>query len=113
MAIQCCASPQHVQIFSHEVSKFTHIGVTRGVRCTPEHIIITAGSQGALDLAARTLLSSGEAAWLENPDYFGARVRAWFQCLSMSKDSWWRSDESGVSRRAWSPPPPHTSSPQE
>ncbi len=49
------------------------IGVTRGVRCTPEHIIMTAGSQGALDLAARTLLSPGEAAWLENPGYFGAR----------------------------------------
>ncbi len=50
-----------------------HIGVTRGVRCTPEHIIMTAGSQGALDLAVRTLLSPGEAAWLENPGYFGAR----------------------------------------
>ncbi|QBD76003.1 PLP-dependent aminotransferase family protein [Ktedonosporobacter rubrisoli] len=50
-----------------------HIGVTRGVRCTPEHIMITAGSQGALDLAARTLLSAGEAVWLENPGYFGAR----------------------------------------
>ena len=49
------------------------IGVTRGVRCTPEHIIMTAGSQGALDLAVRTLLSPGEAAWLENPGYFGAR----------------------------------------
>lgn len=50
-----------------------HIGVTRGVRCTPEHIIITAGSQGTLDLAVRTLLNPGEAAWLENPGYFGAR----------------------------------------
>ena len=50
-----------------------HIGVTRGVRCTPEHIIMTAGSQGALDLAVRTLLNPGEAAWLENPGYFGAR----------------------------------------
>src|SRR6266700_798387 len=50
-----------------------HIGVTRGVRCTPEQIIITAGSQGAYDLAVRTLLSPGEAAWLENPGYFGAR----------------------------------------
>jgi GntR family transcriptional regulator/MocR family aminotransferase len=50
-----------------------HIGITRGVRCTPEHIIMTAGSQGALDLAVRTLLSPGEAAWLENPGYFGAR----------------------------------------
>lgn len=50
-----------------------HIGVTRGVRCTPEQIILTAGSQGALDLAVRTLLSPGEAAWVENPGYFGAR----------------------------------------
>jgi GntR family transcriptional regulator / MocR family aminotransferase len=49
------------------------IGITRGVRCTPEQIILTAGSQGALDLAARTLLNPGEAAWLENPGYFGAR----------------------------------------
>ncbi|HLZ55315.1 MAG TPA: PLP-dependent aminotransferase family protein [Ktedonosporobacter sp.] len=50
-----------------------HIGITRGVRCIPEQIIITAGSQGALDLAVRTLLNPGEAVWLENPGYFGAR----------------------------------------
>ncbi len=50
-----------------------HIGITRGVHCTPEQIILTAGSQGALDLAVRTLLNPGEAAWLENPGYFGAR----------------------------------------
>jgi len=50
-----------------------HIGVTRGVRCTPEQVIMTAGSQGALDLAVRTLLGPGEAVWLENPGYFGAR----------------------------------------
>lgn len=49
------------------------IGITRGVRCTPEQIILTAGAQGALDLAVRTLLNPGEAAWLENPGYFGAR----------------------------------------
>jgi GntR family transcriptional regulator/MocR family aminotransferase len=50
-----------------------HIGITRGVRCVPEQIILTAGSQGAFDLAARTLLNSGEAVWMENPGYFGAR----------------------------------------
>jgi GntR family transcriptional regulator/MocR family aminotransferase len=50
-----------------------HIGITRGVRCTPEHVILTAGSQGALDLAARTLLDPGDAAWIENPGYFGAQ----------------------------------------
>src|SRR5215471_6810415 len=49
------------------------IGITRGVRCVPEQIIITAGSQGAFDLAARTLLNAGEAVWMENPCYFGAR----------------------------------------
>jgi GntR family transcriptional regulator / MocR family aminotransferase len=51
----------------------THISLTRGVRCTPEQVILTAGSQGAIDLAVRTLLNPGEAAWLENPGYFGAR----------------------------------------
>ncbi len=49
------------------------IGITRGVRCTPDQIILTAGSQGALDLAVRTLLNPGEAAWVENPGYFGAQ----------------------------------------
>jgi GntR family transcriptional regulator/MocR family aminotransferase len=50
-----------------------HIGITRGVRCTPEQIIVTAGTQGALDLAVRTLLDPGDSAWIENPGYFGAR----------------------------------------
>jgi GntR family transcriptional regulator / MocR family aminotransferase len=50
-----------------------HIGITRGVRCAPEQIIITAGSQGAIDLAVRTLLGPGEAAWVESPGYFGTR----------------------------------------
>lgn len=50
-----------------------HVGITRGVRCTPEQVIITAGSQGALDLAVRTVLNPGEAAWMENPGYFGAQ----------------------------------------
>lgn len=50
-----------------------HIGITRGVRCTPEQIIITSGAQGALDLASRTLLAPGDVAWIEDPGYFGAR----------------------------------------
>jgi len=51
-----------------------HIGITRGVRCSAGQIIITAGSQGALDLAARTLLDPGDPAWIENPGYFGAQT---------------------------------------
>lgn len=50
-----------------------HIGVTRGVRCSPEQVIITSGSQGALDLVARTLLDPGDGAWVEDPGYLGAR----------------------------------------
>jgi len=49
------------------------VGVSRGVRCGPEQVIVTAGTQGALDLAARTLLPAGEAAWVEDPGYFGAQ----------------------------------------
>jgi GntR family transcriptional regulator / MocR family aminotransferase len=50
-----------------------HIGIARGVRCSPDQIIITAGTQGALDLAVRTLLDPADSAWIENPGYFGAR----------------------------------------
>ncbi|MBO0781883.1 MAG: PLP-dependent aminotransferase family protein [Ktedonobacteraceae bacterium] len=50
-----------------------HIGITRGVHCSPEQIILTAGSQGALDLVARVLLDPGDLAWIEDPGYPGAR----------------------------------------
>jgi GntR family transcriptional regulator/MocR family aminotransferase len=50
-----------------------HIGITRGVHCSPEQIILTAGAQGALDLVARVLLDPGDLAWMEDPGYSGAR----------------------------------------
>jgi len=50
-----------------------YVALSRGVRCEPGQVIVTAGAQQALDLAARVLLERGEAAWLENPAYFGAR----------------------------------------
>src|SRR5207302_11107035 len=51
----------------------THIGLTRGVHCSSEQIILTTGAQGALDLVARVLLDPGDAAWSEDPGYSGAR----------------------------------------
>jgi GntR family transcriptional regulator/MocR family aminotransferase len=50
-----------------------HIGLTRGVHCAPDQIILTAGSQGALDLIARVVLDPGDLAWVEDPGYSGAR----------------------------------------
>jgi GntR family transcriptional regulator/MocR family aminotransferase len=51
----------------------THIGLTRGVHCSPEQVIITIGARGALDLVARMLLDPEDAAWIEDPGYSGAR----------------------------------------
>lgn len=45
----------------------------RGVRCTPDQVIIVAGSQQGLDLSARVLLDPGDKAWVEDPGYMGAR----------------------------------------
>jgi GntR family transcriptional regulator/MocR family aminotransferase len=46
---------------------------SRGVRCTPEQVIIVSGSQQGLDLATRVLLDIGDKAWIEDPGYMGAR----------------------------------------
>lgn len=45
----------------------------RGVRCEPDQILVTSGSQQGLDLAARLLLAPGDTAVVEEPGYEGAR----------------------------------------
>ena len=51
-----------------------HVTATRGVTCTPERVVVVAGAQAALDLCARLLLDPGDAAWIEEPGYAGARA---------------------------------------
>ena len=50
-----------------------YLGASRAVRCVPEQVIVVSGSQQALDLAARVLLDPGDAVWVEDPGYMGAR----------------------------------------
>ena len=50
-----------------------YLGRSRGVRCTPQQVIIINGSQQALDLIARVLLDKGDWVVMEEPGYLGAR----------------------------------------
>jgi GntR family transcriptional regulator/MocR family aminotransferase len=51
-----------------------YLARARAVRAGPDDILITAGSQQALDLIARTVLRPGERVVLEEPGYRGARA---------------------------------------
>jgi GntR family transcriptional regulator/MocR family aminotransferase len=51
-----------------------YLGMARGVRCTADQVIVVAGAQSGLSLAARVLLDPGDAAFVEDPGYYGARA---------------------------------------
>ena len=51
-----------------------YLRTARAVRCTPEQVIVVGGAQQGADLAARLLLDDGDAAWVEDPGYLGARA---------------------------------------
>lgn len=51
-----------------------YVQLSRGVRCRPEQVLITQGTQQAMELAARLLADPGDVAWLEDPGYVGAHA---------------------------------------
>lgn len=51
----------------------SYLKSARGVHCEAHQVIIVAGSQQGLNLAAHLLLDPGDVAWLEDPGYHGAR----------------------------------------
>jgi GntR family transcriptional regulator / MocR family aminotransferase len=50
-----------------------YLRVSRSVNVNPEQVLITAGTQQSIDLAARLLADAGDAVWIENPCYWAAR----------------------------------------
>ena len=49
-----------------------YLRTARGVKCTPDQIIITSGSQQGLYLLSALLLDPGDKVWVESPGYQGA-----------------------------------------
>ncbi len=50
-----------------------HLAAARGVRCTPDQVLVLSSAQEALELVCRVLLDPGDAVWLEDPGYPGSR----------------------------------------
>jgi GntR family transcriptional regulator/MocR family aminotransferase len=51
----------------------TYLNTSRAVRCTPEQVLIVAGTQQALKIVAYLLLEPQDAVWMEEPGYTKAR----------------------------------------
>lgn len=50
------------------------LGMTRGIACTADQVLVTSGAQTAIDVCGRLLADQGDVAWLETPGYPSARA---------------------------------------
>lgn len=51
----------------------TYLSASRGVRCSPERVLVATTAQSALEISMRMLTDPGEYAWMESPGYAGGR----------------------------------------
>jgi GntR family transcriptional regulator/MocR family aminotransferase len=52
----------------------SYLRVARSVRCDADQIVVVGGTEQGIALVARALLDAGDAAWVEDPGYPGARI---------------------------------------
>ncbi|HST60550.1 MAG TPA: PLP-dependent aminotransferase family protein [Longimicrobium sp.] len=65
-------SPPGVPVLREAIARY--VASSRGVRCTPEQVIVISGVQHGMGFLARLLLDPGDKAWLEEPAYLAARA---------------------------------------
>jgi GntR family transcriptional regulator/MocR family aminotransferase len=64
-------SPQGLPELRSQIA--AHLAATRGLLADPANIMVTAGTQQALRIAAELLLDPGDTAWVEDPGYIAGR----------------------------------------
>jgi GntR family transcriptional regulator/MocR family aminotransferase len=63
--------PQGVSELRTQIA--AHLAATRGLLADPANIVVTAGTQQALRIAAELVLDPGDTAWVEDPGYIAGR----------------------------------------
>jgi GntR family transcriptional regulator / MocR family aminotransferase len=51
----------------------THVGTTRGIKCSAAQVVISTSAHAAVLLAGEVLCAPGSMAWTEEPGYLGSR----------------------------------------
>jgi len=64
--------PQGLPALREAIARY--LGPSRGVRCHAGQVLVLTSSQQALQLLSATLLDDGDAVWMEDPGYAGART---------------------------------------
>jgi GntR family transcriptional regulator / MocR family aminotransferase len=85
--------PEHIDSLGYRPLRQAiceYVGRLRGVRCSPDQVVIVCGAQQALFLASYTLADAGESVWIEDPGYPRARaafLRAGLHVVAVPVDS--------------------------
>ncbi len=70
---ECAGYPPPQGLHDLRAQIAAHLAATRGLAADPGCIVVTAGTQQALRIAAELLLDPGDAAWVEDPGYIAGR----------------------------------------
>ncbi|URI08542.1 PLP-dependent aminotransferase family protein [Aquincola tertiaricarbonis] len=71
-ALMFYGDPQGLPALREAIARY--LTQSRGVRCTAAQVLVLTSSQQALQLLSATLLDEGDAVWMEDPGYAGART---------------------------------------